>query len=126
LTVSAWFRPTAAPAGTASAFVYESVGTYAMSYGLREGTPATATNFQLFNQRTDGDLQGYLQVPVAATAGAWHHIVTSFTPSTADTAGSIRGYLNGVMRFDITVPANSTHGTTTGFNIGTFRSANDH
>jgi len=122
-TVSSWFRPDISPAGAARMMVYESRGSYAMSYGLREGTAAADTNFQLFNQRTGGDLQGNLQVPDTATANTWHHIITSFTPSTPTTAGSLRGYLNGVLQYNITVPVNSTHGTSAGFNVGTYRNA---
>ena len=122
-TVSAWFRPDLAPAGAARMMVYESRGAYAMSYGLREGTATADTNFQLFNQRTGGDLQGNLQVPDSASANQWHHIITSFTPSTPTTTGSLRGYLNGVLQYNITVPVNSTHGTSTGFNVGTYRNA---
>jgi len=124
-TVSAWFRPDIAPAGSTRMSVYETVGTYAMSYGLREGSPTENTNFRLFNRVDNGaDMSGDLQVADSETAGIWHHIINSFTPSTPTTDGSLRGYLNGVLQYDLTVPAGSEHGTATGFNVGTFRSAN--
>lgn len=122
-TVSAWFRPDTVPGGSNRFFVYESAGTYAMSYGLREGTLTTDTNFQLFNQRSGGDLTQSLQVADAAAINTWHHILTIFTPSTATTPGSLVGYLNGSPLYSVTVPANSSHGTATGFNVGTYRSA---
>jgi hypothetical protein len=122
-SVSAWFRPQTLPSGTARCFVFETVGSYAISYGLREGSTAANTNYQLFNQRSGGDLSQNIDVADATALNTWHHILISFTPSTASTSGLIVGYLNGVPRYSLTVPANSAHGAATGFHVGTYRSA---
>lgn len=121
-TVSAWFRSDISPAGAVREMVYENIGSYAMSFGLRDGT-AGNTNYQIFNQRTQGDLSQDLQIADAQTAAIWHNIVTAFIPATASTAGSITGYLDGVARYSIVVPIGSTHTAATGFRIGTYRNA---
>ncbi len=104
-TVSSWFRSDVAPAGSARAFVYESVNTYAISYGLREGTSTADTNFQVVLQRSGGDLLQNLPVADASTVNTWHHIVMAFTPSTATLAGSLVGYLDGLPQYSLAIPA---------------------
>ena len=123
-SVSAWYWSEVAPATTARGFVYEGVGSYAMSFGIREGSPTTQTGHQLFLQRTGGDLSQTFNLSDAATVNNWHHILSVFTPSTASTDGALIGYLDGQERYSLTIPANSTHPAATGFNVGTYRSAN--
>ncbi len=129
-SVSAWFRSAVAPAGAVRGFVYESVQTasagYAMSYGIREGTPTTNTNFQLFTDNTPtADVSANHQVADAETLNVWHHIVTVFTPATASVAGSIIGYLDGVQRYSLVIPAGDTMVAASGFHVGSFRGGND-
>lgn len=128
-TVSAWFLPTVAPTGTVRGFVFESVGStttsgYAMSYGIREGTATTDTNFQIFTDNTPAaDVSANFQVADSATLNTWHHIITVFTPATASATGSIIGYLDGVQRYNLVIPVNNTLIGDTGFHIGTYRGA---
>ena len=128
--VSAWFRTTVASSGTARQMVYESVGNpttvgYTMSYGLREGSPTTSTAFQLFcdNATPVNDLSASKQVADAAVPDTWYHIITLFTPATATEAGSLTGYLNGVLEYTLVIPANSTVVPAAGFHVGTYRGA---
>lgn len=128
--VSAWFRTTVASSGTARQMVYESVGNpttvgYTMSYGLREGSPTTSTAFQLFcdNATPVNDLSASKQVADASVPNTWYHIVTLFTPATATEAGSLTGYLNGVLEYTLVIPANSTVVPAAGFHVGTYRGA---
>ncbi|QJE95258.1 LamG domain-containing protein [Luteolibacter luteus] len=123
-TVSAWFNSDVAPTGRG--MVFESSGSFAMSFGIREGTPATNTNFQAFaDAATGGDPSGDFQIGDAATIGAWHHILLAFTPSTSTTSGSITGYLDGTQSYNLTVPTGVSLVAANGFHIGTYRSAND-
>lgn len=123
-SVSAWYWSEVAPATTARGFVYEGVGSYAMSFGIREGSPTTQTGHQLFLQRTGGDLSQTFNLSDSATVNNWHHILSVFTPSTPTTDGSLIGYLDGQPQYSLIIPANSTHPAATGFNVGTYRSAN--
>ena len=129
-SVSTWFRPAVAYAGTARGFVYESTdaaaAAYTMSFGLREGTPATSTSFQLYSDfaAPGGDVNQAYQVDDAAAINTWHHIVSVFTPPTADTAGSVTGYLDGQQRYTLVIPIGSVMAPLAGFHVGTFRSAN--
>ncbi len=123
-SVSAWYWSEVAPATTARGFVYEGVGSYAMSFGIREGSPTTQTGHQVFLQRTGGDLSSTYNLSDADTVNNWHHIMTVLTPSTPSATGSLIGYLDGQERYALTIPANSIHPAATGFNVGTYRSAN--
>lgn len=129
-SVSAWFRSAISPAGGVRCFVYESVQStsagYAMSFGIREGSPTTNTGFQLFTDNTPAaDAQATVQVADSSTLDTWHHIVSVFTPATASEAGSIIGYLDGVAAYNLVIPAGNTLVPANGFHVGTFRSAND-
>ncbi len=124
-SVSAWFRSDVDPAGTARSMVFESSGSFAMSFNLREGTPTTNTNFQIFTDYVTGtDPQSNLQVADTSTANTWHNIVVTFTPATASTTGSLLGYLDGVSTHSLTIPINTVLTTANGFHVGTFRDAN--
>jgi hypothetical protein len=123
-TVSAWFRSDVAPTGRG--MIFENSGSFAMSYGIREGTPAANTNFQAFSDAASGgDPSADLQVPDANTTNTWHHILLAFTPATPTTAGTIIGYLDGTQTYTLNVPAGITLTPANGFHIGTYRSAND-
>jgi hypothetical protein len=120
-TISAWFRSDVVPTGTNRHFVYESTGSYAMSYGIRDGT-AGNTNFQVFVDRTTGaDVSQDFQVADAGvTPDAWFHVVEVYD----DATDTITGYLNGVQRYSLVIGEGDTPVATTGLNIGTFRTAN--
>lgn len=122
-TVSAWFNSDVAPTGRA--MVFENSGSFAMSYGIREGT-AGNTNFQLYaDTATGSDLFQDLQVADANVINTWHNILVAFTPSTATTTGSVIGYLDGTQSYSLTVPIGMTLVAGNGFHIGTYRSNND-
>ncbi|QJE95257.1 LamG domain-containing protein [Luteolibacter luteus] len=123
-SVSAWFRSVVAPTGRG--MIFESSGSYAISYGIREGTPATHTNFQAYTDLATGtDPFVDSQVPDASTAETWHHILLTFTPATPIDAGTVIGYLDGTAIYTLNVPAGTTLTPANGFHIGTYRSAND-
>ncbi len=123
-TVSAWFLPETAPTGRG--MIFENSGSFAMSYGIREGTPAANTNFQVYGDTAGGsDPFADLQVADASTIATWHHIVLSFTPATASVAGSVTGYLDGVASYSLVIPAGMTLVAGNGFHVGTYRAAND-
>ena len=120
-SISAWFFADVAPAGRA--MVFESSGSYAMSFGIREGTTGN-TNFQAYADAATGtDPFIDYQVSDTATAGSWHHILLAFTPSTPTTAGSVTGYLDGTQRYSLAIPANIGLAPANGFHLGTYRSA---
>lgn len=125
-SVSAWFRSAIAPAGAVRGFVFESSGGYAMSFGIREGTPATNTSFQLYTDNTPtADANAAFQVADTSTTDTWHHIIAVFTPATSSTAGSIIGYLDGIQQYNLVIPVGDTMTASNGFHVGTYRSAND-
>lgn len=123
-SISAWFRSDVAPSGSARGFVFESfvnantTSGYAMSYGIREGTPTgTNTNFQFFMDRTTGgDLQQDFQVADTSTAGVWHHILLTYTAG-----GSVTGYLDGVASYSQNVGASDSPIASDGLKIGSYR-----
>ena len=122
-TVAAWYKSDVAYSALRG-MVYETSGTYSISYGLREGTPTTNTAHQVFTDNgPSADVSQSVQISDAATINTWHHIVTVFTPATASTAGSMIGYLDGSQQFSLNIPAGDTLGAVNGFHIGTFRSA---
>lgn len=128
-TVSAWFQSSVIPTGSVRAFVFESVGSpvgtgYGMSFGIREGSPASGTGFQLFTDLVGGaDPNATVQVDDALAIGAWHHILSTYTPATAETAGTILGYLDGTLQYTLTVPTGDSLVPAQEFHIGTYRSA---
>jgi hypothetical protein len=131
-SVSAWYRADLAPS-TARFMVFESrpatipssVG-YAMSFGLREGTPGTNTNHQTFADVTPtADVSADRQIADTSTALIWHHVILVFTPATVSVPGTLVTYIDGALTSSLTIPAGSTLVPATGFNIGTYRSAND-
>ncbi|MES2707049.1 MAG: LamG domain-containing protein [Verrucomicrobiota bacterium] len=130
-TVSAWFLPAVAPAGTSRGMIYESVGTptstgYTMSMGIREGSATGDTGFQLFTDTATGaDPNAQVQIADGSAIGTWHHIISVFTPSTLSTPGAVIGYLDGVQQYNLVIPANTLMVAADGFHIGTYRSAND-
>jgi hypothetical protein len=124
-SVSAWFRSDIAAAGTARNFVFESGPNYSMSFGLREGTPASATAFEVFTDVVPNpDVSQRINVPDTAIVGVWHHILLTSVPATAASSGSIIGYLNGTAQYSLIIPAGSTLNTVSEFRVGTFRSGN--
>ena len=125
-SVAAWYRTDVAYAGTARGFVFETSGGYPVSFGLREGAATTDTGHQLYTSLvpTSGPNQT-VSLPDAATVATWHHILLVFTPATATQAGAVTGYLDGVARYNLTVPVGSTLATADGLHLGTFRDAND-
>jgi hypothetical protein len=123
-SVSAWFRSDINPATTVREMVFESSGSFAMSFNLREGTPTTNTNFQLFSDYVTGtDPQRDVQVADGATANTWHNIVLTFSPSTASATGTLIGYLDGTASHSITIPIGTVLTASNGFHVGTYRSA---
>lgn len=124
-SVSAWFLPSAAPTGTVRGFVFEtSSASYAMSFGIREGSPTTSTSFQLYTDTvTAADPNAAVQVDDASVIGSWHHILATYTPGTAGSAGTVSGYLDGTLQYTLTVPAGDSLSAATGFHIGTYRAA---
>ena len=124
-SVSAWYRADVAPAGGTRFMVFETSSSYPMSFGLRDGTTSN-TNHQAFaDVNPTADLSADFQIADAATALTWHHVLLSFTPATAGTAGSILVFIDGTLRNTMVIPAASTLGAANGFHIGTYRSAND-
>jgi hypothetical protein len=125
-SVSAWYRPNAAPAGSVRYMVFESSGSYPISFGLREGASASTTNHQTYVDIMPGtDVPADVQIADGETAGHWHHVLLAFTPATSTTAGSVAIYINGILRNSLVIPAANTLGAADGFHIGTYRSAND-
>lgn len=124
-SVSAWFLPSAAPTGTVRGFVFEtSSASYAMSFGIREGSPTTSTSFQLYTDTvTAADPNAAVQVDDASAIGSWHHILATYTPGAAGSAGTVSGYLDGTLQYTLTVPAGDSLSAATGFHIGTYRAA---
>lgn len=124
-TITAWYRADIAPAGTARFFVFETSGTYSMSFGLREGALTADTNHQSFTDNGPStDASGNYQLSDAATAATWNHVLMAHTPATPTAAGSISVYINGQLRNTLVIPAGNTLGATTGLHIGTYRLAN--
>lgn len=122
-SVSAWYRSDVIYS-TLRGMVYETSGTYSMSFGLREGTPTTNTAHQVFTDNGPAnDVSQSVQITDAASVNTWHHIATVFTPATPTAAGSIIGYLDGSPQFNLVIPAGDTLGAVDGFHVGTFRSA---
>lgn len=124
-SVSAWFMPTAAPSGSVRSFVFEtSSASYAMSFGIREGSPVANTSFQLYTDTvTAADPNAAVQIDDASAIGAWHHIFATYTPGTAGSAGTVSGYLDGSLQYTLAVPAGDSLSAATGFHIGTYRAA---
>lgn len=130
-TVSAWFFFSTPPSGTARAMIFESAGTpntvgYSMSFGIREGSPTTATSFQIFTDLATGtDPNVAVQIDDSLAVGAWHNIISVGTPATATIAGSVIGYLDGVSTYSLEIPAGGSLVPVNEFRLGTYRSAND-
>lgn len=123
-TISAWYRPDIAPAGATRFFVFETSGSYPMSFGLREGTNTANTNHQSFTDIVPGtDASGTYDLSDTATAANWHHVLMAYTPVSPTAAGSIRVYVNGQLRNTLVIPIGNTLGAANGLHIGTYRSA---
>lgn len=121
-TVSAWFRCDNAPTGRR--FVFESSGSYALSYGLDQGAPASNTLFQHFTQGGGATpVPSDFSLPDTQVTATWHHILLCHTPATATQAGRIVGYLDGVQRHTVTIPAGGALANASGLHLGTYRSA---
>ena len=125
-TVSAWYRADLAPSGSERFFVFESSGnnSFAISFGLRQGSPTTNTNHQTFTDNTPGtDQNASLNIADTATANTWNHVALAFTPSTPSSTGSLVTYVNGSSRSTLTISTTDSLVVPTGFHIGTYRSA---
>jgi hypothetical protein len=123
-SVSAWYRADVAPSGSTRFMVFETSGSYPMSFGIREAATTTNTNHQAFADVTpSADTSADFQIADAATIASWHHVLLSFTPANATTAGSILVFIDGTLRNTMTIPVANTLGTANGFHIGTYRAA---
>lgn len=123
-TLSAWFRSDVNPTGRG--MVYESFATtttgYAMSFGIREGSPAgTKTAFELFADGVAADKSQQVQIDDTATADVWHHILTTYDPTTRQ----VTGYLDGstTANFTLTLNAGDTLVNAPNLRLGTYRTA---
>lgn len=122
-SVSAWYLADVAPSGSTRMFVFES-NSYAMSMGLREGSPTTNTSHQAFTDITPGaDVSYQHQIADTVSAGTWHHVVLAFTPPTSTVAGSIVYYFDGSPVTTMMVAVGNTLVPATSFKIGTYRNA---
>lgn len=125
-SVSAWFWPVTTPSGATRSFVFETSGGFAMSFGLREGTPASATGLQLYTDPAQGaDPNAIVQLGDAEAASNWHHIFIAFIPPTPAAPGFVVGYLDGMQSYTLTLASGSTLVAADGFHLGTYRLAND-
>lgn len=123
-SVSAWYRADLAP--TTRFMVFETSGSFPMSFGLREGSNTANTNHQAFADVVPGtDTSADFQLADTATATTWHQVVLASIPATSEAAGSITIYIDGVLRNTMVIPAGNTLGSANGFHIGTYRTAND-
>ncbi len=121
-SVAAWFKPDTGGLGltdTTRAFVFETSGaTYPISFGLRAGSDSSTTDFQLFTQTGTGSVSQDYLLP-ASQVDQWHHIVLAY-----DAAGGVlTGYLDGSGTYAIEPGAGALLQTYSGFNIGTYRTA---
>ncbi|MCU0795594.1 MAG: LamG domain-containing protein [Akkermansiaceae bacterium] len=125
-TVSAWYRADLAPGGSTRFMIFESSGnnSFAISFGLREGSPTTNTNHQTFTDNTPGtDQNASFNITDTATANTWYHVALAFTPSTPSSTGSLVTYINGNSTSTLTIPITDSLVVPTGFHIGTYRNA---
>lgn len=120
-TVSVWFKPQTGGAGLTGsnrAFVMESKPAYAISFGLRAAASPGFTTFQIYSDVATGtDPNQGIDLPNEEVDN-WHHFVCVYTAATNE----MTGYLDGEPLYLI-VPPDVLSGIT-GFNTGTFRSAN--
>ena len=122
-SVSAWFKPSTGGAGlgTNRAFVFETGGsTYPISFGLLAGTNSTVTDFQVYTEASPGTgLHQDWYLP-NAQVDQWHHLLLTYDP----VAGVLNGYLDTVPAYSLVLGSGATLPAYTGFNLGTYRSAN--
>ena len=123
-SVGAWYQAAVAPATTARFFVFESSGSYPMSFGLREGANTANTNHQAFADVTPAaDVSADFQIADAQTANTWNHVVLAFTPATSEASGTLRVFINGVLQNTRVIAFGNTLVGANGFHIGTYRNA---
>lgn len=121
-SASAWFRADRAPSGEDRFFIFETTNSFPISLGLREGGNASDTEIQIFTQATGGDDDIGFEVSDAEITD-WNHIVITYA-ETGDNAGILTAYLNGEMTTSESIESPVVT-TATGFNIGTFRDADE-
>ncbi len=124
-SVSSWYRADIAPTGDTRFFVFETSGSYPISFGLREAGNTANTNHQSFSDVIGGPVSGTHEIADNATAATWNHVILAFTPATAGETGSILVYINGALTNTFMVPVGGTLGWANGFHVGTYRDAND-
>lgn len=120
-TVSAWFQTDRAPESDAESerqTVFETSPNFAISFGLREGTPASDTRLEFLTEGTQFSRRTFIELPDTEVVGKWHQVVMSY-----DGAGEVECYLDGfrvgtIFGFGIPMPFNSFH-------LGTYRDADN-
>ena len=109
-TISAWAK---VPDGTTRRFIAESYPIWALSLAFQtDGTVQTYVY-------TAGDT--YARSPLAYDDNCWHHICGTFNGSDR----RVRTYVDGDLKATSGALASAALSATSGFNIGTYRSAND-
>lgn len=124
-TISAWFRSDISPLGTVREMVYESYATtttgFSMSFGLREGAPTTGTAYELFADGVSTDKSQQAQVTDANTGNVWHHIISTYNPSTRQTLAYLDG--SATPTYTLTLNVGDTLVPVAGLRLGTYRGA---